>query len=117
MNLTFSQREAQEREEAEQVRQERIRKEQEEEREVRTGFIFSVTVLRAKLQIVLLCSKVDRAVPVKHGLIVDSPKNDLRNFKGSSNNVEFSTEVIVPGPFLFPSAEWVLFCAPGAVEE
>lgn len=46
LNPTFSQREAQEREEAEQVRQERIRKEQEEEREVRPGFSFTVTILR-----------------------------------------------------------------------
>lgn len=56
-------------------------------------------------------------LPIKHGLIVDSPKNDLRNFKGFSNRVEFNSEAIVPGPFLFPAAEQVLFCGPGAVEE
>lgn len=78
VNPTFSQREAQEREEAEQVRQERIRREQEEEREVSTGFTFSQLLSLDKdyLWILSLCNKVDLVVPIKHGLIRDSRKNE-----------------------------------------
>lgn len=59
----------------------------------------------------MLLNKVDIAVPIRDGLVVDSPKHCMRNFKGSASRVEFNSEAILPRPFLFS------FRQPEAVEE